>query len=99
MTSGWPAPHVWSRPVRADELAVASEHAAEVLRPRALLSATHDDVSDLALPKLLNLLGERLIRVELSLREELHRFGLRLRDERVVLVRVQTHIEQKTDDN
>jgi hypothetical protein len=55
----------------ADELPVARQHAAEVLRPRAVCDTINDHAADLARTQFLRLGGEAEERVDLSLGEKL----------------------------
>src|SRR5215472_3602198 len=60
--------------VAAGELTVAEGHAAEILRPRAILRRVDHDVADPLRSHLLRLRGKPQVGVDLAFGEELHRF-------------------------
>src|SRR5215475_7776332 len=64
--------------VPPDELTVAGEHAAEVLRPWAVGATTHDDVADPPRAQLLGLWREREHGIDPTVCEELYRLARRM---------------------
>src|SRR2546425_1365104 len=76
----------------ADELAMPRDHAAEVLRPRAIHAAVDHDVADLLRAERLRIGREPQEGVNLTFGQELHRLGRRVRRPIDVLVRVQAYV-------
>src|SRR4029453_10204321 len=78
--------------VLADELAIGSDHATEVLRPGSIRRGAHHHVPDLSGSQLLGLGREAHEGIRVAIDEELDRLAPALDGPRDVLLRVETDI-------